>query len=187
MALQAAGQTQEAADLLKDVSPTAKGPSNALDVPRWHLAILRAGEGDLQAAAAMNDLLAAKDYLGLPADRLQLLQRVTVPPRKSAASTAAKLNLVVWLIAHNCPGTMQQTDLAVKLLPGEPLPMCWRIRLLDFAGKHDEAVKEYRDLIGAQPGFLLARTLPGGQPALARQGGRGGPGPARIAQRGEAG
>jgi tetratricopeptide (TPR) repeat protein len=45
------------------------------------------------------------------------------------------------------------------LLPGEPLPACWRIRLLDIEEKHDEAVKEYRDLIRAQPGFLLARTL----------------------------
>lgn len=159
VALQAAGQTREAADLLQGVSSAFQGPSKALDAPRWYLAVLRAGEGDIQAAGAMNDLLAAKDYFGLPADRLQLLQRIAASEEKARREAAAKLNLVIWLIAHNCPGTLQQAELVVKLLPGEPLPVCWRIRLLDFAGKHDEAVKAYRDLITVQPGFLLARTL----------------------------
>ena len=159
VALEAAGQTREATDLLQGISSTFQGPSKALDGPRWYLAVLRAGEGDIQAAGAMNDLLAAKDYFGLPADRLQLLQRIAASEEKARREAAAKLNLVIWLIAHNCPGTLRQAELVVKLLPGEPLPVCWRIRLLDFTGKHDEAVKAYRDLITAQPGFLLARTL----------------------------
>jgi tetratricopeptide (TPR) repeat protein len=159
VALQANGKPQEAADVLKGLSASAQGPLVQLDPVRWYLAVLLAGEGDLKGAGAMSDLLAAREYLGLPADRLELLQRVAAAAEPGRRDLAAKLNVVVWLSMNVCPGALEQADLLVKQLPDEPLTACWRARLLDTAGKHDEAARQCRDILSAHPGFVMARLL----------------------------
>jgi tetratricopeptide (TPR) repeat protein len=159
VALQANGKPQEAADILKGLSASARGPLIRLDPVRWYLAVLLAGEGDLKGAGAMNDLLAAREYLELPADRLELLQRVAEAAEPGRRDLAAKLNVVLWLSMNVCPGALAQADLLVKQLPNEPLTACWRARLLDTAGKHEEAVQECRDILSAHPGFVIARLL----------------------------
>jgi tetratricopeptide (TPR) repeat protein len=126
---------------------------------RWYLAVLLAGEGDLQGAGAMSDLLAAREFLGLPADRLQLLQRVAAAAEPGRRALAAKLNVVVWLSMNPCPGVLEQAELLVKQLPDEPLTACWRARLLESAGNHEEAAAQCRDIIRAHPGFAMARLL----------------------------
>ena len=159
VALQADGKWQEAADLLKGISASAQGPALALDAPRWYLAVLLAGEGNLflPSARAMSDLLAAREFLALPADRLELLQRVAADAKPR--DLAAKLNVVLWLSMNSCPGVLEQADLLVKQLPDEPLTACWRAQLLDSAGKHEEAAQACRDILRAHPAFVFARLL----------------------------
>ena len=157
VALQADGKTQEAADLLKGLSAMAQGPDLRLDPPRWYRAVLLAGEGYLQAAGEMSDLLAAREFVGLPADRLQLLQRIAVAAKPR--DLAAQINTVLWLSMNSCPGMLEQVDLLAKQLPDEPMTACWRARLLDKAGKHEEAVQECRDILSAHPNFVAARLL----------------------------
>jgi len=157
VALQADGKLQEAADILKGLSASAQGPVLGLDTPRWFLAVLLAGEGDLQGAGAMSDLLAAREFLGSPADRLQLLQRVAAAAKPR--NLAAKVNVVLWLSMNSCPGVLEQAELLVKELPDEPLTAIWRARLLDAAGKHEEAAQACRDILSAHPGFAMARLL----------------------------
>jgi tetratricopeptide (TPR) repeat protein len=157
VALQAEGKTQEAAEVLKEISAGAQGPAPALDVPRWYLAVLLAGEGYLQNAGAMNDLLAAREFLALPADRMELLQRVAAAAKPR--ELAAKLNVVLWLGMNSCPGVLEQADLLVKQLPDEPMTACWHARLLERARKHEEAAQECRDILKAHPAFVFARLL----------------------------
>ncbi len=157
VALQADGKFQEAVEILKGLATSAQGPALGLDTPRWYLAVLLAGEGYLQNAGAMNDLLAAREFLGSPADRLQLLQRVAAAAKPRDLAT--KVNVVLWLSMNECPGVLEQAELLVKQLPDEPLTACWRAKLLDAAGKHDEAAQACRDILGTHPGFAMARLL----------------------------
>jgi tetratricopeptide (TPR) repeat protein len=157
MALQTDGKFQEAADILKGLSDGAPGPAVALDLPRWYLAVLLAGEGHLQNAGALSDLLAEREFLESPADRLQLLRRVAASAKPR--DLAAKVNLVLWLSMNACPGVLEQAELLVKQLPDEPLTACWRAKLLDAAGKHEEAAQACSDILSAHPGFAIARLL----------------------------
>jgi cellulose synthase operon protein C len=157
VALQADGKVQEAAAILKGIAASAQGPDARLDMPRWYLAVLLAGEGYLQNAGAMSDLLAWRDFLGLPADRLQLLQRIAAAAKPSIL--AAKVNLASWLNMNKCPGVLEQVELLQKELPGEPLTACWHARLLDGAGRSDEAAKEYRDILAAHPRLVVVRLF----------------------------
>jgi tetratricopeptide (TPR) repeat protein len=159
VALQADGKSQEAADLLKGISASAQGPALGLDPPRWYLAVLLAGEGDLKGAGALNDLLAAREFLALPADRLRLLQRVAGSPAPPPRELAAKLNAVLWLSMNSCPGVLEQVDLLVKLLPNEPLTALWQARMLEESGRHEEAAQKCRDILGTRPAFVMARQL----------------------------
>lgn len=159
VALQAEGKVQQAADLLKGLSAKAPGPDLRLDTPRWYLAVLLAGQGDLKSAAAMSDLLAAREFLGLPADRLELLQRVAAAAEPARTDLAAKLNEVFWLSMNSCPGVLEQVDLVLKQLPDEPLVACWRARLMDREGQHEEAAKQCNDILSAHPDFVIARLL----------------------------
>ena len=60
---------------------------------------------------------------------------------------------------NSCPGVLEQAELLVKQLPDEPLTACWRARLLDTAGKHEEAAQACRDILAAHPRFAMARLL----------------------------
>jgi tetratricopeptide (TPR) repeat protein len=159
VALQAEGKSEEAAGLLKEIATSVQGPALPLDVPRWYLAVLLAGEGDLKGAAAMSDLLAAREFVTLPADRLELLKRVVAKAEPERRALAAKLNVVLWLSMNSCPGVLEQADLLAKLLPDEPLAATWQAQLLNKAGKPEEAAQKCRDILSAHPAFVTARLL----------------------------
>ena len=158
IALQADSKVQEAGDILKDISTSAQGPSSFLDSPRWYYAVLRAGEGDLQSATAMSDLLAKSDF-GAPEDR-QALQAVAAAPEAVRREAAGRLNLLMFLTTLAFPdAALQQAEAVRKLLPDEPLAACWQAQLLDTSGKYDAAAEQYRQIIAAHPKFLRARSL----------------------------
>jgi tetratricopeptide (TPR) repeat protein len=159
IALQADGKAQEAGDILKEISGSAQSASSLLDLPRWYYAVLCAGEADLQAADAANDLLAKSD-LGSPEERQQLLQSVAAASEPVRREAAARLNLVILLSALPFPGAaLQQAEIVRKLLPDEPLAACWQAQLLDISGHYEAAVEQYRQIIAAHPKFLRARSL----------------------------
>jgi tetratricopeptide (TPR) repeat protein len=159
VALQAEGKTEEAGDILKELSSSAQGPSSLLDMPRWYCAVLRAGEADLQTATALSDLLAKSDF-GTPEDRQALLQRVAAAPDAVRREAAVRLNLVILLNTLTFPdAALQQAELALKLLPDEPLAACWQAQLLDTAGQYEAAAEQYRRIIASHPKFLRARSL----------------------------
>jgi tetratricopeptide (TPR) repeat protein len=159
VALQADGKVQEAGDILKEISGNVQGPSSLLDRPRWFYAVLRAGEGDLQAGSAMSDLLTTSD-LGTPEDRQNLLQRVASMPEGGRREAAARLNVVILLGSLEFPdAALRQAELALKLIPDEPLAACWRAQLLDMAGHSEAAAEQYRLIIAAHPKFLRAESL----------------------------
>ncbi len=159
VALQGEGKLQQAADLLKEISAKAPGPDVRLDAPRWYLAVLLAGQGDLKGAGAMSDLLAEREFLGLSADRLELLQRIAATAEPARADLAAKLNAIYWLSMNSCPGVLEEVDLVMKQLPDQPLVACWRARLLDREGRLDEAAQQCQEVLSAHPHYINARLL----------------------------
>lgn len=158
VALQMAGKTPEATEALKDML----APSNqqrSLEMPRWLLAILYAGEGNVREAISLNTATGAPE-MGMVEDRQDLLQRIAALPLPARRDAALRVNLMMLFEAGNVPdAAQQQAELAAKLLSDDPLVATWRARMLCVQGKADEGLKLYHKIIHDYPRFIMPRML----------------------------
>jgi len=159
IAFQAAGQPQEGVRVLEDTLGSSKATRASASMARWYLAVMYAALGNTEAAASQNSRISLSQ-LGLRTDRLELLSRLAALGEKQRQKAASAANLA---IAFSRSGSVQpaleKIQAVEKLLPGEPLPPCWHMSLLDREGKHEEAVEMGERIIQEHPGFVFARIL----------------------------
>jgi tetratricopeptide (TPR) repeat protein len=159
VALQAAGQEEEASQVLGKALADPATPEAAKDGLHWCLAVLCAGMGKAEEAKA-HDQQVRQSELGPQEDREELLERLAAAQQPGRQQAAAALNLLVSFSGAGCPeAALQSAEVVQKLMPGEPLPPCWHALLLDRQGKHQDAVAAYEANIRDHPDSVFARAL----------------------------
>ena len=159
VALLVDGRKAEARALLEELSGGVERPARPLDAVRWVLAILNAADGDAEAALAENRLMVESD-LGGREERGQVIKKIASAGEDPRRRAATALGLFTVFQRGGCfEAALQQAKALEELLPGEPMPTCWRLTILDSAGSHDEAVAGFETLIREHPKVIVARSL----------------------------
>jgi len=159
VALQAAGQPEQAIKVLEKALEAPPDPDSTPDGLHWRLAVLYAAEGDAEKAMA-HDRQVRHSTWGPIEAREELLQHIAAAqePRRQQAATA--VNLLFCCMDQGFPeAAVQKAELVQKAMPGEPLPRCWQAQMLDNQRKHQEAVAVYEANIRDRPDCVYARTL----------------------------
>lgn len=157
VALQADGRLQDAAELMQQTLQEARAERAVMDMLRGYLAVMYAALGDIEAATLHNNQ-ARMSELGLRQDRQDLLNFLGAAdePRRQEVGTA--LNLLVAFSRARCfQPTLERVEALEEMLPGRPLPSCWRASVLDQQARHDEAVEQYEKIIREHPDLIFAR------------------------------
>jgi len=159
LAMQADGKTDGAIAMLDKLLVNVKKPMAGADAPRWALAVMEAGQGNLETAISQNNLI-FRDDLGPRGDRQGLLGRLAALSGSGRAEAARSLNLLPTFItgAWQTPA-LQQLEILEKLLPGEMLPECWYASMLGRTGKQAEAMQRYQRVLAEHPDSVLVREM----------------------------
>ncbi len=157
MTLYAEGRGGEATDVLKQLVTSARAGGAVWDGPRWLLAIMYAGEGNLEAAAGVNRTLRSSQY-GLTHEREALLQQLAKREEADRSQFAKHSSL---LVAFGNGGFDNQAgvhwkQLAEMKLPSA-LPACWYGRTLIKVNKIAPAKAHYQNVLKAYPDSVRAR------------------------------
>lgn len=158
LAMQAEGRLDEAAQFLQDSIPQERGSTPPLDLARWYLAVMRAGQGNTEAALAVNAKVPEGD-LGLPEDREGLLRQLAALQPPGRAQAALQLNLAeAFTRAGNAEAAQQPVAALGAALPGEPLPAIWHAQALVRQGQSEEALAALQGVVQAHPESWFARA-----------------------------
>ncbi len=159
VAKQADGDLPGALALAEDLMDDETMPALTRGLMRWYLAIMRAQEGDAEAAQALNQQVPMND-LGLRSDRAELLAAVAEaePGVRDEAAVALGL-LQLFLRANAQRAAVRQIEIVERLLPQEPLPRCWRALVLGRLGRRAQALTVCDDVLADRPDFVFAAML----------------------------
>ncbi|MCK4375402.1 MAG: tetratricopeptide repeat protein [Candidatus Brocadiae bacterium] len=159
VALQADGKPVEAVELLEEVLPRQGAAAGGADALRWYLALMHASLGNAETATALNREILVSD-LGTRRDRRGFLERLAAADGQVRRNAALAVNLLaLFRRTESWQPAMRQVEFLERILPGEPLPSCWRALVLDRWGKHQEAVALWERLVGDHPDLAFARSL----------------------------